>query len=285
MKRRTLLTVYLGLMGTGLAGATQWVGYRLAYHPALGSGVRFGPLVLYPPWAMVGWSMRLRDSIPRALGEGYAFLAGVIVLATLGLIFARRIGRRLPVRQIGPDRWATRQDIERAGLLTGKGTVLGRLGRYWLTYDGPEHQLVSGASRSGKGVGHVIPTLLNWPGSVLAYDVKNELWDLTAGFRSTFSNTYFFNPTRADSARFNPLLEIRKGTSEIGFVLKAYKGSSNPSRFRSNGRRGGFDLGRRQEDQIPNRSGSIRKVRCGNMAKSNQIRELQQPQLFLFVAS
>ena len=76
----------------------------------------------------------------------------------------------------------------------------------YLTYDGPEHQLVSGASRSGKGVGHVIPTLLNWNGSVLAYDVKNELWDITAGMRSKRGYCLFFNPTRADSARFNPAL-------------------------------------------------------------------------------
>ena len=76
---------------------------------------------------------------------------------------------------------------------------------------------MSGASRSGKGVGHVIPTLLNWNGSVLAYDVKNELWDITAGHAlQTFSATaLFFNPTRADSARFNPLFEIRKGDNEV----------------------------------------------------------------------
>ena len=63
MKRRTLLLVYLGLVGARLGGATQWVEYRLAYHPALGSGVRFGPVVLYPPWPIVGWSMRLYDGI------------------------------------------------------------------------------------------------------------------------------------------------------------------------------------------------------------------------------
>ena len=33
-------------------------------------------------------------------------------------------------------------------------------------------------------VGHVIPTLLNLNGSILAYDVKNELWDVTAGMRA-----------------------------------------------------------------------------------------------------
>jgi type IV secretion system protein VirD4 len=105
--------------------------------------------------------------------------------------------------------------LKQSGLLTGQGTVLGHAFDRYLTYDGPEHQLVSGASRSGKGVGHVIPTLLNWNGSVLAYDVKNELWDITAGMRSKRGYCLFFNPTRADSARFNPLFEIRKGDNEV----------------------------------------------------------------------
>ena len=229
MKPRTLMFLYVVLIVVGLAGATQWVGSRLGYPPALTPGVRVGTVVLYPPWAILRWSARFRGQIPKALGEGYAVLAGAMVFATLLLVLVRRIGRRLPVRQIGADRWATRRDMEAAGLLTGRGTVLGRLGRYWLTYDGPEHQLVSGASRSGKGVGHVIPTLLNWPGSVLAYDVKNELWDITAGFRSKFTNTLFFNPTRADSARFNPLLEIRKGTSEIRDAQNVVEMLVNPT--------------------------------------------------------
>ena len=50
---------------------------------------------------------------------------------------------------------------------------------------------------------------------MLVYDVKNELWDITAGLRSTIGYCAFFNPTEADSTRFNPLFEIRKGDNEI----------------------------------------------------------------------
>jgi type IV secretion system protein VirD4 len=50
---------------------------------------------------------------------------------------------------------------------------------------------------------------------VLAYDVKNELWDVTAGLRSRSGYCAFFNPTKHDSARFNPLFEIRKGDNDI----------------------------------------------------------------------
>jgi type IV secretion system protein VirD4 len=215
MKTRTLAILYVCILLAGLVTATQWVASRTHYHTALGPAFRLGQLWIYPPWALVTWSRRFGSDIPNVLNEGYAILAGGFVVATLSVIAARGGVTGPRVQELGRDRWATRRDMEAAGLLTGKGTVLGKFGRWWLTYDGPEHQLVSGASRSGKGVGHVVPTLLNWNGSVLVYDVKNELWDITAGFRSTFSHCVFFNPTRTDSVRFNPLFEIRKGPNEI----------------------------------------------------------------------
>jgi type IV secretion system protein VirD4 len=229
MKTRTLILIYAGMLLVGAMTATQWVANRAQYHTALGPAVHIGGQRIYPPWALATWSGRFADDIPRALNEGYSILAGALVLATLFVIVARRATGRLRVREIGRDRWATRRDMEAAGLLTGKGTVLGKFGRWWLTYDGPEHQLVSGASRSGKGVGHVVPTLLNWGGSVLVYDVKNELWDITAGFRSTFSHCIFFNPTRMDSVRFNPLFEIRKGPNEIRDAQNVVEMLVNPT--------------------------------------------------------
>jgi type IV secretion system protein VirD4 len=214
MTTRHLLLGYLSIVLAGLIAASQWVAFRLNYHPSLG-GLRIGEHLIYPPWALLVWAQRFGPDIPRTLNEGYAVVGGAFVLATVMLIVGRQFRRRIPVRQVGKDRWATKRDMKAARLFSGKGIVLGQFGGEYLTYDGPEHQLVSGASRSGKGVGHVIPTLLNWNGSVLVYDIKNELWDITAGFRSTLGTCLFFNPTRPDSARFNPLFEIRKGTNEV----------------------------------------------------------------------
>jgi type IV secretion system protein VirD4 len=214
MSARNMIVAYLIVLLAGLIAANQWVGYRLAYHPGLG-GLHIGAQVIYPPWAIFTWGRDFGPAIPRTLNEGYAFVGGSFILATLMLIGARRLRRRIPVREIGKERWATKADMKAAGLLGDRGTIVGSAYNRYLTYDGPEHQLVSGASRSGKGVGHVIPTLLNWNGSVLAYDVKNELWDVTAGLRSRLGYCAFFNPTKAGSARFNPLFEIRKGDNEI----------------------------------------------------------------------
>ena len=70
-------------------------------------------------------------------------------------------------------------------------------------------------TRSGKGVGLVVPTLLSWTGSAVVHDIKGENWQLTAGWRSRFSHCLLFNPTDARSARYNPLLEVRRGPEEV----------------------------------------------------------------------
>ena len=54
----------------------------------------------------------------------------------------------------------------------------------YLRHNGPEHVLAFAPTRSGKGVGLVIPSLLAWEESAVIYDIKGENWAKTAGFRS-----------------------------------------------------------------------------------------------------
>ena len=86
------------------------------------------------------------------------------------------------------------------------------MGRRLLRYDLQRgHVLVVGGTRSGKTVGVIVPSLLTWPKSVVVFDPKGELWRMTSGFRSSFSHCVYFNPTRSDSVKYNPLLEVRRG--------------------------------------------------------------------------
>jgi len=71
------------------------------------------------------------------------------------------------------------------------------------------------ATRSGKGVGLVIPTLLTWTESAVIHDIKGENWQLTSAWRAQFSHCLLFNPTDPASAKYNPLLEVRKGRFEV----------------------------------------------------------------------
>ncbi|MGE0046193.1 MAG: type IV secretory system conjugative DNA transfer family protein, partial [Hyphomonadaceae bacterium] len=130
---------------------------------------------------------------------------------------------KLGVRPFGAKAWGGADDAKAAGLFAETGAVLGKIGRDILCFDGPEHQLLIGASRSGKGRGQVVPTLLAWPHSALVLDVKGELADGdarhrfpgTAGFRESLGPVLRLAPTRLDSASFNPLHEVRKGPNEV----------------------------------------------------------------------
>ena len=94
----------------------------------------------------------------------------------------------------------------------------GRRPRY-LRFDGPEHVFVFAPTRTGKGVGLVVPNLLTWPHSVLVHDIKGENWALSAGWRREHLGSVCirFDPTDAagTSASYNPLFEIRRGSYEV----------------------------------------------------------------------
>ncbi len=93
--------------------------------------------------------------------------------------------------------------------------MLGRFGREYLRHDGPEHVLCFAPTRSGKGVGLVVPTLLTWPASCIVHDIKGENWELTAGLRARHGRVLLFDPTNPNSAAYNPLLEVRRGAWEV----------------------------------------------------------------------
>jgi type IV secretion system protein VirD4 len=61
----------------------------------------------------------------------------------------------------------------------------------------------------------VVPSLLTWPGSAIVHDIKGENWQLTAGLRSRYGRVLLFDPTNAESAAYNPLLEVRCGEWEV----------------------------------------------------------------------
>ena len=115
----------------------------------------------------------------------------------------------------GSARWAAASELRAAQLMDQDGVVLGRFGRNYLRHNGPEHVLGFAPTRSGKGVGLVIPTLLTWPGSCVVHDIKGENWSLTSGFRARHGRVLLFDPTNRRSSAYNPLLEVRRGEWEV----------------------------------------------------------------------
>jgi type IV secretion system protein VirD4 len=198
--------------------ATQWTAAALAYQPELGSPwfVAFGRPV-YPPPAFFWWWFAFDAYAPEIFRTGaYIAVSGgfTAVIVAIGMSVWRARETR-NAETYGSARWATMGEARTAGLLRDGGVMLGRLGSDYLRHDGPEHVLCFAPTRSGKGVGLVVPSLLTWPGSAIVHDIKGENWQLTAGFRARHGRVLLFDPTNAASAAYNPLLEIRKGTWEV----------------------------------------------------------------------
>jgi type IV secretion system protein VirD4 len=212
-----LLFVSLVVLGF-LWAATEWTAWRLAYQPQLGPAwfiILRWPI--YQPLAFFIWWFKFDAYAPLIFIRGACIAAsGGIAAMIIAIVFS--VWRAREARHVttyGSARWADAREVRRAGLLGPDGVVLGRFDGRYLRHDGPEHVLCFAPTRSGKGVGLVIPTLLTWPGSTIVHDIKGENFQLTSGFRAGFGTVLLFDPTDPESAAYNPLLEIRKGDCEV----------------------------------------------------------------------
>ena len=226
---------------------TQWIAARCGYQPALGPRL-FGPF--YNPLVLFEWFPRWLFVAPQVFKPALYVWAGGLVAAALIQraylgFFVRRLRRTEGLH--GTAHFATEKEIAHAGLLprrrlfrkssAGAGVYCGAWRRpataldkilfqkpslRALRHDGPEHVLAIAPTRSGKGVGLVVPTLLSWPHSVFVNDQKGELYELTAGWREKYAGNRVLRFAPGDatgSARFNPLKELRWETvDEVGDV-------------------------------------------------------------------
>ena len=198
--------------------ATQWTAAALGYQPALGAPwFRIGDYPVYPPPAFFWWWFVYDAYAPPLFYRGAMIAASggfvSIIVAIAMSVWRARERRR--AETYGSARWADAGDIRRAGMLGDAGVILGRFRRHYLRHDGAEHILCFAPTRSGKGVGLVVPTLLTWPGSCIVHDIKGENWQLTSGFRAQHGRVLLFDPTNIASSAYNPLLEIRRGQWEV----------------------------------------------------------------------
>jgi type IV secretion system protein VirD4 len=198
--------------------ATEWVAWCLAFQPELGRPwfqVLHCPV--YDPPAFFWWWFAY-DAYARSIFVEGAYIAASGGVAAVIVAVAMSVWRAREVKKVttfGSARWADTQDIRRSALMDHNGVLLGQWRDRYLRHDGPEHVLCFAPTRSGKGVGLVVPTLLTWPGSAIVHDIKGENWTLTAGWRARFGRVLLFDPTNPMSSAYNPLQEVRRGASEV----------------------------------------------------------------------
>jgi type IV secretion system protein VirD4 len=212
-----ILIVFLIVLSTTW-GATEYVAWSLGFQAQLGPPwfVLFGWPIYHPPSFFLWW-FSYDAYAPEIFTEG-AFIAasgGFIAIAVAIGMSVWRAREAKDAATYGSARWAGKDEVKAAGLLDPDGVVLGRYDREYLRHDGPEHVLCFAPTRSGKGVGLVVPSLLTWPGSAIVHDIKGENWTLTSGFRSHHGRVLLFDPTNPKSSAYNPLLEVRRGEWEV----------------------------------------------------------------------
>jgi type IV secretion system protein VirD4 len=136
-----------------------------------------------------------------------SLMAASIAAAGVGIALARPKGPALH----GEAQFASRSQLRQARLFGSRGLILGRVWGRYVMLDGQQGVALSAPPRSGKGVGVVIPNLLNWPGSVVCVDIKHENWRITAGYRHACGQACFlFEPLNDEgrTARWNPFTYV-----------------------------------------------------------------------------
>ncbi|MCP5055140.1 MAG: IncP-type conjugal transfer protein TraG [bacterium] len=203
----------------------------------IGTLVTFGAVAftaawipVYAPWDVFRWGIRFGDTpgaepIFSVAWHSIAIPGHLLFLVAMYVAWRRAKQNARGTDAHGSARWASPKEVATAGLLEGEGVFLGLFKKSagdcgaYLRHGGSQHVLGFAPTRSGKGVGWVIPTLLTWPGSVLVHDIKGENWAQTAGWRAgALANRCLkFDPTCMDGsgARYNPLLEVRRGPLEV----------------------------------------------------------------------
>ena len=212
------ILVVLAIVLVCVWGATEWVAWRLAFQPELGQPwFRVLGFPFYLPPAFFWWWYGYDAYAPSIFVEGaYIAASGGFIAAAVAIgMSVWRAREAKKVETYGSARWADTHEVKAAGLLGPDGVVLGRYDHDYLRHDGPEHVLCFAPTRSGKGVGLVVPSLLTWPGSAIVHDIKGENWQLTAGFRARHGRVLLFDPTNKKSSAYNPLLEVRRGEWEV----------------------------------------------------------------------
>ena len=209
--RRVAAGAFAAVVATALLCAAVYVSgvLFLLLSKADPRQARWSSITTY--WQLYSDDAVLRQRLFTAMGLSGA---GLLVILPGALIAAARPRRALH----GDARFASAGEVARAGLVDSAkhpdtpSILIGRFKGRYLALPGQLSVMLSAPTRSGKGVGVVIPNLLNWPDSVVVLDIKGENHAITAGYRAAHGQAvYAFSPfdEQARSHRWNPLTAVR----------------------------------------------------------------------------
>jgi type IV secretion system protein VirD4 len=186
---------------------------------------------LFTTFQSVGFSGRLGEKLKISLLLGFG-----ASLALISVVIYKVLNQEASV--YGEAKFTTPAELQKKGYFEVKdhSIVVGHVNGKYLYFSGQQFALLAAPTRSGKGVGIVIPNLLTYNGSMVVLDIKQENFDLTSGFRQKHGQEVFlFNPFAEDgrSHRWNPLSYISKNVkfrvSDLSsLAVMLYPPSANP---------------------------------------------------------
>jgi len=224
----------------------------------------FNPLVILVTMFTNPFDPLVQDAIGQSAIPG-TVCAVLSIFVWLAISIIRSKGFNRNEYMYGTARWGNEKDLRQFGLCEKHGVVLAQ--QYsaesepvrnkkgfglkliksadLICHNGTSHTLVVAPTRSGKGVGTVVPTLCSYRESVIVFDPKGELYNMTAGYRKKFSRVIKFSPVQMETACFNPLEEVELDENafrDIGTILtnlfqKGEKGGDSNADFFDNNAR------------------------------------------------
>lgn len=219
--RRILVTLFILALVISSAISTQKIASVLNYQSQLDWVIyESDDFKIYNPFAWFFWWIKFSNEETDWFFNKYGFNIFSITMCFVSILILIYRMYLLPklTDSHGSAHFASLEEIKATehidppGLLSGKGVILGVLEDGQLLRDDTKtHVLVCAPTRSGKGVGIIIPTLLTWTESVVVTDIKGENWALTSAWRKKHMNNKVlkFEPTSEFSSKYNPFDEIR----------------------------------------------------------------------------
>ena len=202
---RTYLAVYLLFCGV-IAVAVWIIGYALILQVVYKDSRILQLIVTANPLAPLQQFWHYSNNRALQIAAVGALVPAIAVATGAGIF-----GLRVPTNPLGDAAFQDIASVRRGKWFRRDGHIFGKIGRKILRRLDDRHHLVIGPTRSGKGVGYVIPNALMFPGSMIVTDLKGEIFQQTAGYRKANGHQVFlFSPGASKTHRWNPMDYVRQ---------------------------------------------------------------------------
>lgn len=204
---------------------TQRVAFLYNFHPALGKPLFTAfDMHWYLPWKILKWGFLLKNPDISKIIEQCQLVFGLFLLLSILIYYTVTQKLKGNAQLHGSARWATAKQVKSMGYFDSGGVYVGgyydekKKKHLYLRHDGPEHILVFAPTRSGKGVGLILPTLLGWNHSSVVLDIKGENYALTSGYLKTKGHKVIkldYSDFTGASAAHNVLQEVKLNGQKV----------------------------------------------------------------------